>query len=60
MRETCKLEKHKENELTREVLPQELARSPIVELLLSLGPLHGIDHQIHQLVLQHRAALLVL
>lgn len=60
MWETCKLEKHKENELTREMLPEELARSPIIKLLLGLRSLHGINHQIHQLVLQHRAALLVL
>lgn len=60
MWETGKLEKHKENELAGKVLPQELAGSPIVKLLLGLRPLHGVHHQVHQLVLQHRAALLVL
>lgn len=60
MWETCKLEKHKENELAREMLPEELAGPTVIKLLLRLGPLHGVNHQVHQLVLQHRAALLVL
>lgn len=60
VREAGKLEKHKENELAGEMLPQELAGASVVELLLGLRPLHGVHHQVHQLVLQHWAALLVL
>lgn len=60
MWKTGKLEKHKENELTGEMLPQELARPTVIKLLLGFRSLHGVNHQVHQLVLQHRAALLVL
>jgi len=60
MRKTCKLKEHKENELAGEMLPQKLTGSTIIKFLFSLRPFHGIHHKIHQLVLQHRAALLVL
>lgn len=60
--EAGELKQHKEDELGGEVLPQQLAGSPDVgvEVLLGLGALHGVHHQVHQLLLQHRAALLVL
>lgn len=60
VREAGELEEHKENELAGEVLPQELAGAAVVKLLLGLRALHGVHHQVHQLVLEHRAALLVL
>lgn len=54
MWETCKLEKHKENELTREMLPEELA---VPHRQTVSDRLHGINHQIHQLVLQQGSCL---
>lgn len=62
MREAGKLKQHKEDELGGEVLPQQLARSSDVgvEMFLRLRPLHGVHHQVHQLLLQHRAPLLLL
>ena len=60
VREAGELEEHEEDELTGQVLPEQLAGAAVVELLLRLGALHGVHHQVHQLVLQHRAALLVL
>lgn len=62
MREARELKQHKEDELGGEVLPQQLARSSDVgvEMFLRLRPLHGVHHQVHQLLLQHRAPLLLL
>lgn len=60
VREAGELEEHEEDELAGEVLPQQLAGPAVVELLLGLRALHGVHHQVHQLVLQNRAALLVL
>lgn len=62
MREACKLKQHKEDELGGEVLPQQLAGSSYISIkvFLALGALHGVHHQVHQLLLQHRAPLLLL
>lgn len=60
VREASELEQNEEDELAGEVLPQELTGAAVVELLLRLGPLHGVHHQIHQLVLQNRTPLLML
>ncbi len=60
VREASELEQNEEDELAGEVLPQELTGAAVVKLLLRLGPLHGVHHQIHQLVLQNRTPLLVL
>lgn len=62
MRETCKLKQHKEDELGGEVLPQQLTSSSDigVKVFLSLRALHGVHHQVHQLLFQHRATLLML
>lgn len=62
VREAGELKQHKEDELGGEVLPQQLAGAPDVgvKVLLGLGALHGVHHQVHQLLLQHRATLLML
>lgn len=62
MREACKLKQHKEDELGGEVLPQQLASSSDVgvKVLLGLGALHGVHYEVHQLLLQHWATLLLL
>ncbi len=60
VREASELEQNEEDELAGEVLPQELTGAAVVKLLLRLGPLHGVHHQIHQLVLQNRTPLLML
>lgn len=60
VREAGELEQNEEDELAGEVLPQELTGATVIELLLRLGPLHGVHHQIHQLVLQNRTSLLML
>lgn len=62
MREACELKQHKEDELRGKVLPQELTGSSdvCIKVFLGFGALHGVHHQVHQLLLQHRAALLVL
>lgn len=62
MREAGELEEHEEDELGGEVLPQQLAGASDVgvKVLLRLGALHGVHHQVHQLLLQHRAPLLLL
>lgn len=62
MWEACKLKQHKEDELRGEVLPQQLASSSnvCVKVFLGLRALHGVHHQVHQLLLQHGAALLML
>lgn len=60
VREASELEQNEEDELAGEVLPQELTGAAVVKLLLRLGPLHSVHHQIHQLVLQNRTPLLML
>lgn len=62
VREAGKLEEHEEDELGGEVLPQQLAGASDVgiKVLLRLGALHGVHHQVHQLLLQHGAPLLLL
>lgn len=62
MREARKLKQHKEDELGGEVLPQQLTGSSDVgvKVFLGLRALHGVHHQVHQLLLQHWAALLML
>lgn len=62
VREACKLKQHKEDELGGEVLPQQLAGSSniSIKVFLALGALHGVHHQVHQLLLQHRTPLLLL
>jgi len=62
VREAGELEEHEEDELGGQVLPQQLAGAAHVgvKVLLRLRALHGVHHQVHQLLLQHRAALLVL
>lgn len=62
VREACKLKQHKEDELGGEVLPQQLAGPSYISIkvFLALGTLHGVHHQVHQLLLQHRAPLLLL
>lgn len=62
MWEAGELKQHKEDELRGQVLPQQLARPSDVgvEVLLGLGALHGVHHEVHQLLLQHGATLLVL
>lgn len=53
VREACKLKQHKEDELGGEVLPQQLACAPDigVKVFLGLGALHGVHHEVHQLLL---------
>lgn len=62
MRKAGELKQHEEDELGGEVLPQQLARSSdvSVKVFLCLRALHGVHHQVHQLLLQHRASLLLL
>lgn len=62
MREACELKQHKEDELRGQVLPQQLTGSSdvCIKVFLGFGALHGVHHQVHQLLLQNRAALLVL
>lgn len=62
MGEAGKLKQHEEDELGGEVLPQQLARPSDVgvKVFLGLRALHGVHHQVHQLLLQHRAPLLLL
>lgn len=62
VRKAGKLKQHEEDELGGEVLPQQLTGSPDVgvKVLLGLRALHGVHYQVHQLLLQHRAALLLL
>lgn len=62
MWEAGELKQHKEDELRGEVLPEQLAGPSDVgvKVLLGLRALHGVHHQVHQLLLQHRATLLLL
>lgn len=62
VREAGELEEHEEDELGGEVLPQQLAGASDVgvKVLLRLRALHGVHHQVHQLLLQHGAPLLLL
>lgn len=62
MWETRKLKQHEEDELRREMLPQQLARASDIgiKVLLGFRALHGVHHQVDQLLLQNRAALLLL
>ena len=62
MREAGELEEHEEDELRGEVLPQQLAGAADVgvKVLVRLRALHGVHHQVYELLLQHWASLLVL
>lgn len=62
MREAGELKEHEEDELGGEVLPQQLAGASdvSVKVLLRLRALHGVHHQVHQLLLQNGAPLLLL